>query len=166
MSFIIIIWHYNPLWGFTFLAKSLQVLLSMAVSFQFFTFRFFRFSMTSSCHRCLGLPTALVPVGLQSNSFPVGLARSIRWICPSLLILCVLMNLATFAYFINLSMSMLFRILHILSIMTVPMSLLIYYFIFRDIRVLNLRDGILNTLQSNKPNDSSLFISYKFELCT
>jgi hypothetical protein len=25
--------------------------------------------MTSSCHRCLGLPTDLVPIGFQSNSF-------------------------------------------------------------------------------------------------
>jgi hypothetical protein len=33
--------------------------------------------MTSSCHRCLGLPTGLVPVGFQSNSFLVGLAWSI-----------------------------------------------------------------------------------------
>ena len=33
---IIIIWHYNPLWVFAFSAKSLQVLLSLAVSFQLF----------------------------------------------------------------------------------------------------------------------------------
>jgi len=90
---IIIIWHYNPLWVFAFSAKSLQVLLSLAVSFQILTSRFFKSSMTSSCHRCLGLPTGLVPIGLQSNSFPVGLARSILWICPSHLILCALMNL-------------------------------------------------------------------------
>ena len=32
---IIIIWHYNPLWVFVFPAKSLQVLLPLAVSFQF-----------------------------------------------------------------------------------------------------------------------------------
>ena len=32
---IIIIWHYNPLWGFAFSDKSLQILLSLAVSFQF-----------------------------------------------------------------------------------------------------------------------------------
>ena len=88
---IIIICHYNPLWVFAFSAKSLQVLLSLAVSFQFLTFRFFfRSSMTSSCHRCLGLPTGLVPIGFQSNSFPVGLAWSILWICPSQLILCAL----------------------------------------------------------------------------
>ena len=49
--------------------------------------------MTSSCHRCLGLPTGLVPIGVQSNSFPVGLAWSILWICPSRLILCAIMNL-------------------------------------------------------------------------
>jgi hypothetical protein len=33
---IIIIWHYYPLLVFTFSARSLQVLLSLAVSFQFF----------------------------------------------------------------------------------------------------------------------------------
>jgi hypothetical protein len=27
--------------------------------------------MTSSCHRFLGLPTGLVPIGFQSNSFLV-----------------------------------------------------------------------------------------------
>ena len=31
---IIVTWHYNPLWVFAFSAKSLQVLLSLAVSFQ------------------------------------------------------------------------------------------------------------------------------------
>jgi len=87
---IIIICHYNPLWGFAFSAKSLQVLLSLAASFQFLTFSFFRSSMTSSCHRCLGLPTGLVSIGFQSNSFLVGLAWSIFWICPSHLILCAL----------------------------------------------------------------------------
>ena len=71
---IIIIWHYNLLWVFAFSAKSLQVLPSLAVSFQFLTFSIFRSSMTSSCHRCLGLATALVPIGLQSSSFLVGLA--------------------------------------------------------------------------------------------
>ena len=60
---IIIIWHYSPLWVFAFSAKSLQVLISLAVSFQFLTFSFFRSSITSSCRRCLGLPTGLVPIG-------------------------------------------------------------------------------------------------------
>ena len=110
---ITIIWHYNPLRVFAFSAKSLQVLLSLAVSFQFFTFSFFRSAMTSSCHRYLGLPTALVPMGLQSNSFLVGLAWSIRCICPSHLILCALMHLTISAHSINLSISMLFRIFHI-----------------------------------------------------
>jgi len=117
---IIIIWHYNPLWVFTFSAKSLQVLLSLAASFQFLTFSFFRSSMTSSCHHCLGLPTVLVPIGFQSSSFPVGLAWSILWVCPSHLILCALMNLTISAPSIELSISMLFRILHILSILTEP----------------------------------------------
>jgi len=116
---IIIIWHYNPLWVFAFSAKSLKVLLSLAVSSQFLTFSFFRSSMTS-CHRCLGLPTGLVPVGIQSSSFLVGLAWSILRIYPSHLILCALMNLTIFATSINLSISMLFRILHTLSILTGP----------------------------------------------
>ena len=38
---VIIIWHYNPLWVFALSAKSLQVLLSLAVSFQFYIFSFF-----------------------------------------------------------------------------------------------------------------------------
>ena len=84
---IFIIWYYNPLWVFVFSAKSLQVLLSLAVSLPFFAFNCFRPSMTSSCHRCLGLPTGLVPIGFQSNSFLVGLAWSILWIYPSHLIL-------------------------------------------------------------------------------
>ena len=84
---IIIIWHYNPLWVFAFSAKSLQVLLSLAASFQFLTFSFTRSSMTS-CHRCLGPPIGLVPICFQSSSFLVGLAWSILWICPSHLILC------------------------------------------------------------------------------
>jgi len=115
---IIIICHYNPLRGFAFSAKSLQVLLSLAVSFQFLTFTFFRSSITSSCHRCLGLPTGLVPIGFQSNSFLVGLAWSILWICSSHFILCALMNLTISVPSINLSITILFRILHILSILT------------------------------------------------
>jgi len=100
-SIIIIIWHYNPLWVFTFSAKSLQVLLSLSASFQFLTFSFFRSSMTSSCHRCLGPPTSLVPIGFQSSSFLVDLAWSILWICPSHLILCVLVKLTISAPSIN-----------------------------------------------------------------
>ena len=38
MSFII--WHYQLLWGFSFSAKSLPILLSVAVSFQLLTFSF------------------------------------------------------------------------------------------------------------------------------
>jgi len=81
---------------------------------------FFIFSMTSSCYRCLGLPTALVPIGLQSNSFLVGLAWSIRCISLSRLILCALMNLTISGPSINLPVSMLFSILHILSILSGP----------------------------------------------
>jgi len=81
---------------------------------------FFRSSMTFSCHRCLGLPTGLVPIGFQSSSFLVGFAWSILWICPSHLILCALMNLTISAPSIKLSIPMLFRILHTLSILTGP----------------------------------------------
>src|SRR5215469_1152241 len=76
--------------------------------------------MTSACHRCLGLPTVLVPIGFQSNSFLAGLAWSILCIWPSHLILCALMNLTIYAPSINLSISILFRILHILSILAGP----------------------------------------------
>ena len=85
-----------------------------------FHFQLFRSSMRYSCHCCLGLPTGLVPIGFQSNSFLVGLARSIHWICPSRLILCALMNLTISAPSLNLSVSILFCILHILSILTGP----------------------------------------------
>jgi hypothetical protein len=84
------------------------------------SFNFVRSSMTFSYHRCLGFPTALVPIGFQSNSFPVGLAWSILWICPGHLILCALMYLTISASSINLSISTLFRILHTLSILTGP----------------------------------------------
>ena len=116
----IIIWHYNPLWVFTFSAKSLQVLLSLAISFQFLTFSFFRSSITSSCHHCLCLPTGLVPMSFQSNGFLVGLAWFILWTCSSDLILCALMTLTISAPSINLSFSILFRILHIFSRLTGP----------------------------------------------
>jgi len=76
--------------------------------------------MTSSWHRCLGLPTGLVPIGFQSSGFLVGLAWSILWICPSHLILCALMNLTISAPSIKLSISMSFRIIHTLSILTGP----------------------------------------------
>jgi len=89
---IIINCHYSPLWVFAFSTKSFQVLLSIAASFQFLTFSFFRSSVTSSCHRCLGFSTGLLPIGFQSSSFLVGLAWTIFWICPSHLILCALMN--------------------------------------------------------------------------
>src|SRR5215469_5131469 len=83
--------------------------------------------MTSSCHHCLGLPTGLVPIGFQSNSFLVGLAWSILCIWPSHLILCALMNLTISAPSINLSISMLFHILHILSVLTGPNIFLSIY---------------------------------------
>jgi hypothetical protein len=70
---IVIIWHYNPLCVSAFSARSLQVLLSLAISFQFFTFSFLNLSMISSCHRCLGLLTGLFPMGFQSNGFLSGL---------------------------------------------------------------------------------------------
>jgi hypothetical protein len=70
--------------------------------------------MTSSYHHCLGLPTGLVPIGFQCNSLLAGLVWSIFCIWPSHLILCAPMNLTS----IHLSISMLFHILHILSILT------------------------------------------------
>jgi hypothetical protein len=76
--------------------------------------------MTFSCHRYLDLPTGLVPIGFQSSSFLVGLAKSIRCKCPRHLILCALVNLAISAPSIKLSISMLFGILHILLIVTGP----------------------------------------------
>jgi hypothetical protein len=76
--------------------------------------------MTSSCHCCLVLPTVLVPIGFQSNSFLVGLVWSILSVCPRHLVLCALMNLTISAPFISLLLSMLFCILHILSILTGP----------------------------------------------
>ena len=85
-----------------------------------FHFQLFRSFMVSSCHRCLGLPTGLVPIGFQSSSFLVGLAWSILSICPSHLILCALTNLTISTPSINLSISMLFRFHHILSILTGP----------------------------------------------
>ena len=76
--------------------------------------------MISSCHHCLGLPTGLVPIGFQFNSFLNGLAWSILCIWPNHLIFYALMNLIISAPSINLSISMLFCILHILSILTGP----------------------------------------------
>jgi hypothetical protein len=110
-------------------AKSLQVLLSLGVSFQFFTFSFFRSSMTYSCHRCLGLPNGLVPIGLQSNSFLVGLAWSIRCICHSHLIRCDLLIRTISAPSVNLSVSMLFRILNVLSILTGPNDFMLHQYV-------------------------------------
>ena len=73
-------------------SPSSSILSCLLPVFDFQVF-FFRSSMTFSCHRCLGLPTGLVPIGFQSSSFLVGLAWSILWICPTHLILCALMNL-------------------------------------------------------------------------
>ena len=72
-----------------------------------FYFRFFKSSMTSSYHRCLDLPTGLVPIGFQSNSFLVDLAWSILCIWSSHLILCALMNLTISALSINLHVMLL-----------------------------------------------------------
>jgi len=85
-----------------------------------FIFSFFKSLKTSSCHRCLGLPIGLLPIGFQSNSFLVGLAWSILCTWPSRLILCNLTNLTISVPSINLSIAMLFCILHILSILTGP----------------------------------------------
>ena len=81
-----------------------------------FYFQLFKSSMTSSCYCCLGLPTVLVPTSFQSNTFVVGLAWFILCIWHSHLILCALMNVTVYAPSVNLSISMLFRTLHILTI--------------------------------------------------
>ena len=114
----------QPSVGFPLLSQVSPNSSAFSCFFQFFIFSFFKSSITSSCHHCLGLPTGLVPIGFQSNSFPVGLARSIPCIWPSHLILCALMNLTISVPFINLSISMLFRILHILSIFIHSFSIL------------------------------------------
>jgi hypothetical protein len=62
--------------------------------------------MTSSCHRCLGLPTGLVPIGFQTNSLLAGLVWSILCTWPGHLILCALMNLTISAPSINFQCSM------------------------------------------------------------
>ena len=101
---------------------------NLRISFQFLTFRFFRSPITSSCHCCLGLPAGLVPIGFQSSSFLGGLAWSILWTCPSHLILCALMNLTISAPPLSLSISMLFRDLHVLSILIGPNTSLVFAF--------------------------------------
>jgi len=96
----------QPLLGVSALsARSLQLPLSLAVSFQFLIFIFFRPSMTSYFHCCLGLPTGLVPIGFHSNSFLVSLAWFILCIWPSHLILCALMNPTISTLSIDLSIS-------------------------------------------------------------
>jgi hypothetical protein len=108
--------------------------------------------MTSSCHRCLGLPTGLVPIGFQSNNFLVGLAWSLLCIWPNYLILCALMNLTISAPSIDLSISMLFRILHILSILTRPHIFLSIYLSkmrrFFHLSILNI-SGFLSSRSCN-----------------
>src|SRR5215469_7571509 len=106
----------QPFVGFCLLSQVSPSSSVLSYFLPVFTFSFFKSSMTSSCHRCLGLPTGLVPIGFQSNSFLAGLAWSILCTWPSHLILCALMNLTISAPSINLSIPMLFHILHILSI--------------------------------------------------
>jgi len=135
---IIIIWHYKHLWVFAFSAKSLQVLPSLDISFQFLAFSSFRSSITYSYHRCLGLPSGLGPISFQSSSFLAGLVWPTLWICPNHLILCALMNLTTSAPSINLSISVLFPILHILSILTGPYIFLNIYLFQKCVGCFNL----------------------------
>ena len=114
---LFITWQYNPLWVFRLLSQVSPSSSTLSCLLPVFYFQLFLdLPVTSCCHRCLGLPTGLFPIGLQSNSFPVGLARSIRWICPSHLILCALLNLTISAPSINISIFMLFRILYIFFI--------------------------------------------------
>ena len=83
----------QPFVGFCLLSQVSPSSSVLSYFLPVFTFSFFKSSTTSSCHRCLGLPTGLVPIGFQSNSFLAGLAWSILCIWPSHLILCALMNL-------------------------------------------------------------------------
>ena len=119
-------YHYHhhlalqPFVGFRLLSQVSPSSSVLSYFLPVFNFHFFRSSITSSCHRCLGLPTGLIPIGFHSSSFLAGLAWSILWIWPSHLILCTLMNITISAPSISLSTSMLFRVLHILSIFTGP----------------------------------------------
>ena len=109
----------QPFVGFLLLSQvspSSSILSCLLPVFDFQLFCFFHDIFLPS----LSWSTGLVPIGFQSNSFLVGLAWSILWICPSHLILCALMNLTISAPSIKLSISMLFRILHTLSILTGP----------------------------------------------
>jgi len=110
----------QPFVGFRLLSQVSPSSSILSCLLPVFNFKLFRFSMTPSCCHYLGLPTGLVPIGFQSNSFVVGLVWSILWICLSHLILCALMDLTISAPSIKLSISMLFRILHTLSILTGP----------------------------------------------
>ena len=85
-------YHHNlalqPFVSFCFLSQVSPVSSILSCLLPAIDFQLFRSSVTSSCHRGLGLPTGLVPIGFQSISFLVGLAKPILWICPSHLILC------------------------------------------------------------------------------
>jgi hypothetical protein len=64
---ITVIWQYSHLWVFAFSAKSLQVLQSLAVSFQlFFTFSFFLIF-----HKILLPPLSWSSYWFSSHRFPI-----------------------------------------------------------------------------------------------
>jgi len=110
----------QPFVGFRLLIQVSPSSSVLSCFFPVFIFRFFKSSMTSSYHRCLVLPAGLVPIRFQSNTFLVCFAWSILCIWPSHLIRFALMNLTISAPYINLSISMVFRILHLLSMLTGP----------------------------------------------
>jgi len=107
----------QPIVSFRLLSQvspSSSILSCLLPVFNFQLFQIFHdiFLPSLSCSSCWS--------GFQSNNFLAGLVWSILWICPSHLILCTLMNLTISAPSINLLISMLFRILHTLSILTGP----------------------------------------------
>jgi len=118
----------QPFVGFLLLSQvspSSSILSCLLPVFDFQLFCFFHDIFLPS----LSWSTGLVPIGFQSNSFLVGLAWSILWICPSHLILCALLNLTISAPSIKLSISMLLRIRHTLSILSSVYLLILKLFI-------------------------------------
>ena len=133
----------QPFVGFRLLSQVSPSSSILSCLLPVFNFKLFRFSMTPSCCHYLGLPTGLVPIGFQSNSFVVGLVWSILWICLSHLILCALMNLTISAPSIKLSISMLFHILRTLSILTGP-DIFLNICLSKMRRLLCLINGLIN----------------------
>ena len=86
---IIIIWHYNPLWVSAFSAKSLQVLLSLAIFFRVLTFSFFRSPITQVCCPVVLSICCIVlyicPVILHICSVVLNMYPVVSHVCPVIL---------------------------------------------------------------------------------